>query len=132
MRSVLMLVTVLHVLPGVFWAGSSFVAAYGAVTRLERLAYWQMSAAVVTILAGGGLFAIILPGGTPELVLEIGALCAVAAAGFQGAALPAIQHLGTASETEAIELRRWPLASQRIGAGLLAVTVTCMAIWRYA
>jgi hypothetical protein len=132
MRWLLILLTALHVLVGVFWAGSSFVAAAGAIKRLDRLAYWQILAGTVVLLAGGGLFAFVRPGGTPGLMLEIGAFCALVVVGLQITTLPAIWHLGTATEAEAIEMRGWALASQRINAVLLAVTVVCMAIWRYA
>jgi len=132
MHSVLIVATALHVLAGVFWAGSTFVAAYGAVPRVERIVYWQMAAALLVIVAGGTLFGIMRPGGVPGLVLQVGTLCALLAAGVQGAALPAIRQLGRASETEANEGRVWVLASQRISAVFLAVTVVCMAIWRYA
>jgi hypothetical protein len=46
--------------------------------------------------------------------LALGAVCAIAAAGFQGAMR-----------------RKNPLKGQRIAAGLLAITVICMAIARY-
>lgn len=132
MRWVYMLVTALHVLAGVFWAGSSFVVAHGVVARVERLAYSQAGAALVAILAGGGLFGLIHPLGAPELVLDAGALCAVVAATVQGTALPAIRQLRRANEADAAALRSWVLTSQRIGAALLAVTVVCMVVWRYA
>lgn len=131
MRWVLILLTALHVLGGVYWAGSSFVAASGAIARMDRLTYGQIAIAIIVILAGGGLFAIMRPTGTPELALEIGAICALVAVAVQGTALPAFWHLGTASGTEAIQARSWALMSQRIAALLLAVTVVCMAIWRY-
>lgn len=132
MPRVLILLTALHVLTGVYWAGSSFVAASGAVARLDRLTYGQIATAIVVILAGGALFAIMRPTGTPELSLEIGAICALAAVAVQGTTLPAFWHLGEApSEAEAMHARRWALMSQRVAALLLAVTVVCMAIWRY-
>jgi hypothetical protein len=50
-----------------------------------------------------------------EYTLTVGALCAIAAAGAQGALR-----------------RKNPLTGQRIAAGLLAITVLCMALARYA
>jgi hypothetical protein len=49
-----------------------------------------------------------------EHTLALGAVCAIAAAGVQGATR-----------------RKSPLKGQRIAAGLLAVAVICMAIARY-
>jgi len=49
-----------------------------------------------------------------EHTLALGALCAIAAAGAQGATR-----------------KKNPLKGQRIAAGLLLITVICMAIARY-
>ena len=74
-----------------------------------------MGAAVLTALAGVGLWGILHKGayGPFEDTLAVGALCAITAAGVQGA------------------LRKSPALSQRIAAGLLAVTVFCMMTGRY-
>jgi hypothetical protein len=49
-----------------------------------------------------------------EHTLALGSLCAIVAAGFQGATR-----------------KKNPLKGQRIAAGLLLITVVCMAIARY-
>ena len=106
----------LHVLTGVFWAGSTFAIVRSGGAGLETLFRPQMGAATVAILAGLGLMGLLHRGGMGpmEHTLGIGALCAIAAAGVQGALR-----------------RKNPLKGQRIAAGLLAVTVLTMAIARY-
>ena len=116
MQVVLMILIGLHILAGVFWAGSTFTIVRSGGTGASALFGPQMGAATVTILAGVGLWGILHrgPQGPMEHTLALGALCAVAAAGVQGAT-----H------------RKNPEKGQRIGAGLLLVTVVCMAIARY-
>jgi hypothetical protein len=104
----------LHILAGVFWAGSTFAVARSGGAGADALFGPQMGAATVTILAGLGLWFVLHPGGPMERTLGIGALCAFAAAGVQGAMR-----------------RKNPLKGQRIAAGLLVITVLCMAIARY-
>jgi hypothetical protein len=134
MQMLLMTVIALHVLPGVFWAGSTFVLARSAGNSAERLAYPQAGAAAVTVLAG-----IILWGlthrygfGTTEQILALGAGCAIGAAGLQGFALPVVRHLRTAGEEESSRVRARIAIAQRMAAGLLAIAVVCMAVARYA
>ena len=106
----------LHVLAGVFWAGSTFAIVRSGGAGLEALFRPQMGAATVAILAGIGLMGLLHRGGMGpmEQTLAVGALCAIAAAGAQGALR-----------------RKNPLKGQRIAAGLLAITVLTMAIARY-
>ncbi len=135
MSWVLILLTALHVLAGVFWAGSTFAVAHAAVTRFDRLAYAQAGAALIAMLAGGALWGVAgltQAAGAPQEVLGAGAACAIVAAGVQATALPAMRQLRVADESRALALQGWVLKSQRIGAVLLAVTVVCMAVWRYA
>ena len=117
MTFLIMLLLVLHVLPGVYWAGSTFVLARPAAGAAPNGIFGaQMAAATVTVLAGIGLMVLLHRGadGPMEHTLGIGALCAVVAAGVQGALR-----------------RRSPAAAQRIAAGLLAITIVCMVIARY-
>lgn len=112
----IMILLGLHVLAAVFWAGSTFAIARGVIQDAPQLFKAQMMAATVSVLAGGGLWGMLHHGvmGGMEKVLAIGAVCALAAAGVQGA------------------LRRSsPLLSQRIAAGLLVVTLLCMTLARY-
>lgn len=134
MQTLLMVVVALHVLPGVFWAGSTFVLARTGGARAERLAYPQMGAATVAVIAGVALWGLThrYGFGATEQVLAFGAACAIAAAGVQGFALPSVRHLKTASGAEAAKLQSRIAVAQRMAAGLLAITVICMAVARYA
>lgn len=71
MDPIIALALVLHVLPAVFWAGSTFVVAHGSAENARRLFRGQMGAAIVAILAGGFLISRI-DGGT-FLMLGAGA-----------------------------------------------------------
>jgi hypothetical protein len=116
MYSLLIVLVAIHVVAGVFWAGTTFAIVRSDGAGAEALFRPQMGAATLTVLAGVGLWGIAHSGpmGPIEQTLAIGALCAIAAAGVQGALR-----------------RKNPLKGQRIAAGLLAITVVCMAISRY-
>jgi len=134
MQLLIIVLLVFHVLPGVFWAGSTFVLARSGGRGAEPLAYPQLGAATVSMIAGFALMGLLHGGlfGTFEQVLAVGVVCAIAAAGVQSArGLPAIRRLGSASGSEADGLRAQIAQAQRIAAGLLAVTVICMVIARY-
>jgi hypothetical protein len=107
----------LHALAGVFWAGSTLALTHTSPTHrmTPELFRAQMSAAALTIVAGAALWGIAIRGahGPMADTLAIGALCAVVAAGVQGA------------------MRKSPVKSQRIAALLLSVTVVCMVISPY-
>jgi hypothetical protein len=133
MQLTLIITLSLHVLAAVFWAGTSFTLARTAGAGSEQLFRPQMGAAVVAVLTGGYLWSR-LHGGVfeaPEQVLAIGVVCAFAAAGVQGAIVgSAIRKLSKAEIGEPAVRSRIALA-QRIAAGLLAVTIVCMAAARY-
>jgi hypothetical protein len=116
MQTLLIVLVGLHILAGVFWAGSTFAVVRSAGAGAEALFRPQMGAAAITVLAGMGLWGILHRGamGPMEHTLALGALCAIIAAGVQGATR-----------------RKNPLKGQRIAAGLLAVAVVCMAIARF-
>jgi hypothetical protein len=116
MQLILLVLIGLHVLGGVFWAGSTFAIVRSEGAGAPALFGPQMGAATITVLAGVGLWGILHRGspGPMEHVLTLGAVCAIAAAGFQGAMR-----------------RKNPLKGQRIAAALLVVTVISMAISRY-
>ena len=116
MQTLLIVLIGLHILAGVFWAGSTFAIVRSGGAGADTLFRPQMGAAVITVLAGIGLWGILHRGGMGpiERTLALGALCAIVAAGVQGATR-----------------RKNALKGQRIAAGLLAVTVICMAIARY-
>lgn len=135
MQLTLMILAALHVLPAVFWAGTTFVLARSAGAGAERLAFPQMGAAAVTVIAGTAMWGLLhrYGFGTMEQVLALGAVCAIAAAGLQGLSLPAVQRLRTAaSEADAAAPRLRIAITQRTAAGLLAVAVVCMTVSRYA
>jgi hypothetical protein len=116
MQSLMMILIAIHILAGVFWAGSTFTIMHSGGLVADKLFRQQMGAAALTVLAGLGLWGIAHRGpmGPMERVLAIGVVCAIAAAGFQGALR-----------------RKNPLKGQRIAGLLLAITVICMAIARY-
>jgi len=116
MQILIMVLIGLHILAGVFWAGSTFAIARSGGAGADTLFGPQMGAATLAVLAGMGLWGLLhrASDGPMEHTLAIGALCAIVAAGFQGAMR-----------------RKNPLQGQRIAAGLLAISVICMAIARY-
>ena len=116
MRILIMILLAVHILAGVFWAGSTFAVARSGGAGADALFRPQMGAATLAILAGIILWGLLHrgPEGPMEHTLAIGALCAIVAAGVQGAMR-----------------RKNPLKGQRIAAALLGITVICMAIARY-
>jgi hypothetical protein len=116
MQMLLIVLIALHVLAGVFWAGTTFVLARAGGAGAQSLFGPQMGAATISVIAGLVLWGLLHRGafGPMEKVLAAGIVCAIAAAGVQGAS------------------RKAPARSQRIAAALLAITVVCMAIARYA
>ena len=116
MQLVIIVLIGIHVLGGVFWAGSTFAIVRSGGSGVEALFRPQMGAAALTVLAGIGLWGILHRGplGPMEHTLALGALCAIAAAGVQGAMR-----------------RKNPMKGQRIAAVLLAITVICMAVAKY-
>jgi hypothetical protein len=115
MQILLIVLIGLHILAGVFWAGSTFAIARSGAGA-EALFRPQMGAATLAVLAGIGLWGVLHRGGMGpmEHTLAIGALCAIAATGVQGATR-----------------KKNPVKGQRIAAGLLGIAVICMAIARY-
>ena len=134
MQAILIVTLVLHVLSGVFWAGSTFALARTGGNLAERFFRPQMGAAAVAIVTGGVL-GFLLHRGTPgiqEHLLAIGALSALLAAGVQGSAARAVRELSAAGAGDPFRATSRVATSQRIAAALLAITVICMAAARYA
>lgn len=106
----------LHVLAGVFWAGSTFTLARTGGAGADALFRSQMGAALLALLTGAGMWHVLHEAsfGAAEKVLMTGAIAAVIAAGVQGA----LRH-------------KQPVMAQRLAAGLLAITVVCMVVSRY-
>jgi hypothetical protein len=133
MQWTLLIVTVVHVLPAVFWAGSTFVLARAGGVGADRLAFPQLGAAALATLSGAALWGLLHRGAfaQSEQVLALGAACALTAAGLQASALPSVRRLRGASVGDAVAPRRRIAMSQRIAAGLLVVAVAAMASARY-
>jgi hypothetical protein len=133
MQAILIVTAVLHVLSGVFWAGATFVLARTGGYQADRFFRPQMGAATIAVLTGAILWFLLHrgPAGITEYILSIGAVCAVLAAGVQGASAPAVRQAAAGEAKEFMPSRRVAV-SQRIAAGLLAITVACMAAARYA
>lgn len=134
MQALILSVQALHVLPAVFWAGTTFALARSGGAGAETLVRAQIGAMAVTILAGAGLWMLMHRGGfgSTERVLAVGIACALLAGAVQTlVALPAARALGTAGDGEVQALRRKVAAAERIAMLLLAVTVVCMTASRY-
>jgi hypothetical protein len=116
-RILIMVLLAVHVLAGVFWAGSTFALARAGGEAAARLFRPQMGAATLALLAGLGLWGILHRGpmGPMEDTLAVGVVCALAAAGVQG-----------------MLRKSSPALSQRLASLLLAITVVCMVTARYA
>jgi hypothetical protein len=135
MQSTLVVTLVLHVLSGVFWAGSTFTLARGGGVGAEKLFRPQMGAAVVAVVTGGVLWHLVHSGspGKTEYILAIGAVAAIVAAGVQGVGVGrAVRMLVRADQAEVSRLQSRMVVAQRMAAALLAVAVICMAAARYA
>ena len=135
MRIILIVALVLHVLSGVFWAGTTFALARTAGNQADLFFRAQMGAAAIAVVTGGVLRFYLHHGplGTPGHLLAIGALCAFLALGVQGMMVAsALQKLPAPAESEGSRLRHRVATGQRIAAALLMITVTCMAAARYA
>jgi hypothetical protein len=118
----------LHMLASLIWLLSSFILSRTKAAWSASLFRWQMLAATLAVLSGGWVWSIFLKGlfGPPEMILAGGAVCAVAAAGVQGALVGgAVRRLRSGALSEEAAARKIVLG-QRIGAGLLAVTLITM------
>jgi hypothetical protein len=133
MQFVYIVVLGLHVMAGVFWAGTTITLARDPAIRAERFFRPQMGSAGVVFLTGtllwyffhGAYF------GSMEMVLALGIISAFAAAGVLGALVgSASRQLSAADGATEAHLRTRMAMGERIAAGLLVVTVLCMAVAR--
>jgi hypothetical protein len=134
MQVVLIILQVLHVLSGVFWAGTTFALARMGGNQAGQLFRPQMGAAVFAVVTGGLLWFLLHrgPPGLQEHILGVGAIFALIAAGIQGLTGPRRQHIVAgigALESASADQRM--VTGQRLAAACLAVTVACMAASRY-
>jgi hypothetical protein len=134
MQATLIVAQVLHVLPGVFWAGTTFALARMDGNQANQLFMPQMGAAAMALAAGALLWFLLHRGtlGKQEHVLALGAIFALLAAGVQViTGVPAQRKLSGIGESEVLRLRHRAATGQRIAAGMLMITVACMAASRY-
>jgi hypothetical protein len=133
MTWILVLVTVTHVLSGVFWAGTTAVLARTGAANIETLAFPQIGSAILAVLLGVTLGALNSHGGggTGDHILAAGAACALAALLVQILSLRQVRVLAAAPEAAKPPLRRRLAVRQRIAAGLLGLTIAAMVSWRF-
>jgi hypothetical protein len=133
MMWILVLVTVAHVLAGVFWAGTTAALARTGAASVEILAFPQIGAATLAVLMGIALWGLDHHQGADngDHILGAGALCALAALLLQATALGRVRALAAAPENEKPALRRRLALRQRIAAGLLGLTIAAMVSWRF-
>ncbi|TPJ39006.1 hypothetical protein FJ492_06265 [Mesorhizobium sp. B2-5-4] len=130
MQYVYIVVIGLHVMAGVFWAGTTIAVARDPDIRAERFFRPQMGAAGLAFLTGLLLWYFFHEGafGSMEKVLALGILTALIAAGVQGALVgSSSRQLAGADAATQTELRAKMTRGERIAGGLLVITVLCMA-----
>src|SRR5262249_1064487 len=116
MQITLVVTLVLHVLSGVFWAGTTFASARTGGDQADLLFRPHMGAAAIAGVPGGVLWFLLHRGelGTPGPLLARGALCALLAAGAQGmTGPPALRKLSARAESEGSRLRQRAASGQR-------------------
>lgn len=131
MQSVIIVITALHVLSSVFWAGSTFALAHSGGVQAERLFRPQMGAATAAVITGAALWHHLHEGslGISEQILATGAACAIIAAGIQGISTGAT--LRSAGPINSAQALRSIAIGQRAAGVLLAITIICMSVARY-
>ncbi|PLP60226.1 hypothetical protein CYK37_07955 [Mesorhizobium loti] len=134
MQYVFMITLALHVMSGVFWAGSTFVLARTGDGRMAISLFGpQMGAATTAVLSGAVLWYLFHGTGyfgTQEQILAVGAVAAIAAAGVQGALVGRSRRV--TPQDDATGPLGQAVRGERLAAGLLAITVIAMAIARVA
>ena len=128
----LLLTLGLHMAGAVFWLLTSAALGWNGDPAASKVMFRpQMVAATVVVFSGGGLWSMLHSGGfgPREIVLAIGAVLAVAAAGVQGALVGGqVRRLAGASPEG--DAGRRILLGQRIAAGLLACALLAMVAER--
>lgn len=121
----------LHMAAAVFWLFSSLILGWGQPAAASKSVFRaQMAAAALAVFTGGGLWQMLHVGafGRPEMVLALGAVLAIAAAGVQGALVGGqIRRLRAGEGGD----ERRILLGQRIATGLLGLVLLCMVLERY-
>lgn len=120
----------LHVMAGVFWAGTTIAVARDPEIKAERFIRPQLGASAMVFLTGLLLWYFFHEGafGSMEKVLALGILTALVAAGVQGALVASSsRRLAGADQATQTQLRAKMTRGERIAGGLLVITVFCMA-----
>src|SRR5262249_20716025 len=134
MQATVIVALILHVVSGVFWAGSTFALARLGGNQGREFLRPQLGAATVAIVTGALLWYLLHRGseGTSEHVLATGSVFALIAAGIQAVTgltgrrvLAGVGTLGGAQSQDRAAI------GQRLAAGCLLITVICMAAARY-
>jgi hypothetical protein len=134
MQATVIVALVLHVVSGVFWAGSTFALARMGDSQARQFLRPQLGAAAIAIVTGALLWYLLHRGseGTSEHVLATGAIFALIAAGIQAVtAVTGRQVLAGVGALEGAQGPHRALIGQRVAAGCLLITVICMAAARY-
>jgi hypothetical protein len=115
-----------HAMTGVFWAGSTGAMANLKGELAEKIFPFQMGSAGAAVVAGILLFAFYrgFSGSTSDWILIVGIVAAIIALIVQIALIAPARGSGEAARP------RMALAN-RIGAGLLSLTVAAMVIAKY-
>ena len=123
----------LHALAAVYWAGSTFALAHDPKLGAEAQFRPQMIAAIIAVLTGAYLWHLLHEGGfgPVERILALGALCAIVAAGVQGALIGGARRRRVKGEIGEAEAQSRFVLGERIAAVLLAVTLICMVSARF-
>ncbi|MFB8343725.1 hypothetical protein ACWGNA_20915 [Brucella cytisi] len=124
----------IHVLAGVFWAGSTSAMANLGNENAGRLFPFQMGSAVLTILTGVGLwwFQLASDFGAHEQVLLLGILAAVIALAVQLLFVGGVRGaLAAAPEIEKPAIVSTMTRGNRAAAGFLMIAVAAMVISRF-
>ena len=118
-----------HMAGAAFWLLTALVLGFGGNPAQSKVMFRpQMVAATITVFAGGGLWTMLHPYGfgPREIVLTIGAVLAIAAAGVQGALVGgSVRRLPDPAAEKKI------LLGQRIAAGLLIVALAMMMLEKH-
>lgn len=133
MQVELIVAIILHLLPGTFWAGSTFALARNGGLGAEALLWPQIGAGVVAMIAGIYLWIQLHAGsfGRFEQVLALGALAAVIAMILQIVICgPAVRALMSGSDGQLAARHRAALG-YRISGGFLALAIIFMGAGRY-
>jgi hypothetical protein len=116
----------LHMAGALFWLLTSLAMVLGGNPAAAKAMFRpQMVAATVAVFSGGGLWTLLHPYGfgRPEMVLALGAVLAIAAAGVQGAMVG-----GPARRLPDAAVERKIRLGQRIATGLLLATLALMML----